>query len=57
MEAQKKCPCHAYEERVAIMQYDGKMNEEYARKAARQDTCLGCQGSMGIDLFEKRKTI
>lgn len=49
------CPCFAYEERIAIMLYDGKMTEQDAKKAARQDTCVGCLGALGVGLFDNKK--
>ena len=47
-----KCPCEKYDKRVAIMTYDGGMDPFYARKQARQDVCKGCEGKLGIGLFD-----
>ena len=37
------------------MLYDGKMTEQDAKKAARQDTCVGCLGALGVGLFDNKK--
>lgn len=39
------------------MQYDGNMSEQDARKAARQDTCIGCLGALGVGLFDKKMNV
>ena len=46
----KQCPCFEYKERKAIMQEAGV---EDFREKARADTCRGCEGQLGIGLFEK----
>ena len=46
----KQCPCFRYRERKAFMQESGVEN---FREKARADTCRGCDGQLGIGLFEK----
>ena len=51
-----KCSeCYRYQERVAIMQYDAGFTREHAERYARYDICVGCSGTLGVGLFDKRE--
>ena len=45
----KSCPCDFYEERLAIMLYDGELPEKLALTLARRDVCTGCSEYDGED--------
>ena len=46
------CPCHKYKERLAMMIVLALKSDDEARKLARRDTCVGCEGELGLRLFD-----
>lgn len=48
-----RCPCHDYEERAAIEEYDAHMTRERATFLARQYVCIRCDEAKRWGLLEK----
>ena len=45
-----ECPCYEYDERVAIMQYDGGVKEANAKYLVRHIQCVGCKCRLGLNV-------
>lgn len=48
--------CYDYEERLAIIEYDGCINADEAARLARREVCVGCLGRRGLDLLDLVRT-
>ena len=46
--------CYDYEERLAIIEYEGVKSAETSASLARAIVCVGCKGARGTDLFDVR---